>query len=109
MDILLHNKPRKAKIKISKYKIKKIFAMPMLMPIFPTGPGKLILNILLGLLIAFGFDFFKVRKSSQKVEDSIWRFQIFFHLFLFVLMIFFMVTFCTYYTKNFTCCKKIFT
>ena len=49
MDILLHNKPRKAKIKISKYKIKKIFAMPMLMPIFPTGPGKLILNILLGL------------------------------------------------------------
>ena len=79
--------------------------MPMLMPIFPTGPGKLILNILLGLLIAFGFDFFKVRKSSQKVEDSISRFQIFLmytHLFLFVLMIFFMVTFCTYYTKNFT-------
>ena len=43
---LLHNKPRKTKIKTSKGKIKFLQCryrrqLPMLMPIFPKGPAKL--------------------------------------------------------------------
>ena len=42
MEVLLHNKPRKANVKTSKSKVFAM-AMPMsmLMLIFPNGPGKL--------------------------------------------------------------------
>ena len=44
MDILLHDKPRKTKIKTSKGKIFAMpmpTSMPMLIQIFPNGPTKL--------------------------------------------------------------------
>ena len=46
MDVLLHNKPRKTKIKTSKGETKFLQCryrrqLPMLMPIFPNGPAKL--------------------------------------------------------------------